>query len=115
MTTYEPGQVITIPFPFTDLTTTKKRPALIISSRVFNQSHDDLIVVAITSQKPFDLKSDEYLLPNTEQQAAGLPKPSKIRCGKIVTIHQRLVRKMLGQISTSALKEIIKLVISNLP
>jgi mRNA interferase MazF len=52
MTTYEPGQVITIPFPFTDLTTTKKRPALIISSQSFNQSHDDLIVVAITSQKP---------------------------------------------------------------
>ncbi len=115
MITYEPGQVITIPFPFTDLTTTKKRPALVISSRAFNQSHDDLIVVAITSQKPFDLNPNEYLLPNSEQQAAGLPKPSKVRCGKIITIHQRLVRKTLGQISTSALNEIIKLVIGNLP
>jgi mRNA interferase MazF len=115
MTIYEPGQVITIPFPFTDLTTTKKRPALVISSRVFNQSHDDLIVAAITSQKPFNLQADEYLLPDVEQQAAGLPKPSKVRCGKIVTIHQRLVRKTLAQISTSALNEIIKLVIGNLP
>jgi mRNA interferase MazF len=115
MIIYEHGQVITIPFQFIDLTTTKKRPALIISSRAFNQSHDDLIVVAITSQKPFNLQPDEYLLPDVEQQAAGLPKPSKVRCGKIVTIHQRLVRKTLGQISTSALNEIIKLVISNLP
>jgi mRNA-degrading endonuclease toxin of MazEF toxin-antitoxin module len=61
------------------------------------------------------LQADEYLLPDIEQQAAGLPKLSKVRCGKIVTIHQRLVRKKLGQISTSALNEIVKLVISNLP
>jgi len=114
MINYEPGEVITIPFPFTDLTTAKKRPALIISSRAFNQTHDDLILVAITSQKPFEVKSDEYLLPTTEQQSAGLPKLSKIRCGKIVTIHQRLVRKRLGQISTTALNEIIKLDIGNL-
>jgi mRNA interferase MazF len=82
MTSYEPGQVILIPFPFTDLTTVKKRPALVISSRTFNQTHDDLIVVAITSQKPFVIQSDEYLLPNVEQQTAGLPKPSNIHYHK---------------------------------
>lgn len=115
MIDYEPGQVIFIPFPFTNFTTIKKRPALVISSRAFNQSHEDVIVVAITSQHPFTLQSDEYLLPSAEQQAAGLPKPSKIKSGKIVSIDKRLVRKTLGQISTSALQEVIKLVISNLP
>jgi len=115
MTNYEPGEVILIPFPFTDLMTVKKRPALIVSSKAFNQTLDDLIVVAITSQKPFDLKPDEYLIPDVDQQAAGLPKPSKIKSGKIVSIDKRLVRKTLGQVSTSTLKEIIKLIIKNFP
>lgn len=113
MTNYESGQVILIPFPFTDLTTAKSRPALIISSKTFNHSHSDLIVVAITSQKPFDLQADEYLIPIAEQQMAGLPKTSKIKSGKIVALDQRLVRKTLGQISISALKDIVKLVVSN--
>lgn len=113
MTNYEPGQVILVPFPFTDLSTAKSRPALIISSRVFNQSHSDLIVVAITSQKPYDLQSDEYLIPSVEQQIAGLPKTSKIKSGKIVALDQRLVRKTLGRISFPALRDVIKLVVSN--
>lgn len=115
MTTYEPGQVILIPFPFTDLTAVKQRPALIVSSQAFNQSHSDLIVVAITSRKPLDLESDEYLIPDTDQQSAGLPKLSKVKSGKIISIDKQLIRKRLGKISDSTLQEIIQLVVKNFP
>lgn len=37
MTTCEPGAVVLVRFPFTDLSTTKKRPALIVSPVTFNQ------------------------------------------------------------------------------
>jgi mRNA interferase MazF len=113
MTNYKPGQVVLIPFPFTDLTTIKKRPALVISSSAFNRSHDDLIVVAITSKNPFTPQPDEYLLPADEQQAAQLPKPSKVRSGKIVSLDKRLVRKSLGLVSQKALNKIVQLVIQN--
>ncbi|MEK7249474.1 MAG: type II toxin-antitoxin system PemK/MazF family toxin [Bacteroidota bacterium] len=86
MTTYSPGDSVLVPFPFTDLTTIKQRPAVVISSHEFNASHNDLIVVAITSQQPYNVEADEFLLADEEQRNAGLPKPSKVKCGKILSI-----------------------------
>jgi len=73
MTTYSQGQVVLIPFPFIDLTTTKQRPAVILSSNAYNQTHQDIIVAAITSQVPARLNPDEYRLSGEDQKAAGLP------------------------------------------
>jgi len=46
---YKQGDVVLIPIPFTDLSSTKKRPVLILSSDDYNQNTNDLIVAAITS------------------------------------------------------------------
>jgi len=108
MTIFEPGQVVLIPFPFTDFTAIKQRPALVISSASFNQTHRDLIAVAITSQNPFDTQSDEITLTEESQKSAGLPKPSKVKAGKIISIDQNLIRKKLGSISAESLNEIAK-------
>lgn len=104
MTTYNQGQVVLIPFPFTDLTTTKQRPAVILSSDIFNRTHPDIILAAITSQIPEQLQSDEHLLTSMDQKAAGLPKRSVIKLGKIVTIDQRLIRKVLGKLPVETIK-----------
>ena len=45
---YKRGDVVLVRFPFTDLTTTKKRPALVISTDFYNQSQINLIIAAIT-------------------------------------------------------------------
>lgn len=50
MTHYEFGDVILVPFPFTDQTTTKKPPAAIVSSNSYQRERSDLILIAITSQ-----------------------------------------------------------------
>jgi mRNA interferase MazF len=113
MISYKPGQVILVPFPFTDFTTVKQRPALIVSSKSFNQTHDDVIIVAITSKDPHSLRNDEFYLPKSDQKAAGLPKPSKVKTGKIVSIHQQLIRKQLGRIPPSTLAAIMQRVIAN--
>ena len=52
----------------------------------FNQYHQDVILVAITSHVPEVLMSDEYLLNDAEQREAGLPKRSIVKVGKIVTL-----------------------------
>ncbi len=106
MTTYSQGQVVLIPFPFTDLTTTKQRPAVILSSDSYNRTHPDIILAAITSQVPTQLQPDEYLLSGTDQKIAGLPKPSVIKLGKIVTIDQRLIRKALGKLPLETMKKV---------
>jgi mRNA interferase MazF len=49
MTPCRQGDVVLLPFPFTDLTTTKQRPAVVISSEAFNARQRDVVVLAITS------------------------------------------------------------------
>jgi len=96
------GEVVLIPFPFTNLSTTKQRPALVISSDWFNESRDDVILAAITSHIPSKISKDEYRLSPAEQKSAGLPRPSIVKLGKMVTIDQCLVRKKLGQVPNEA-------------
>lgn len=49
MTTYEFGDVLLVPFPFTDQTTSKNRPTVVISSSAYNAARPDLILMAVSS------------------------------------------------------------------
>lgn len=49
-TSFELGDIVLVPFPFTNQRTTKKRPAVVVSSTAYNTARPDLIVLAITSQ-----------------------------------------------------------------
>jgi mRNA interferase MazF len=109
MMIYKCGDVVLLPFPFTDQTTSKQRPAVVISSDWFNQNRKDVIVVAITSQVPPKLKEDELMLSPTEQSQAGLPKKSIVKVTKVVTIDQTLVKKKLGVFSKKTIKKMKKL------
>lgn len=108
MTSYKRGDVVLIPFAFTDLSSVKQRPALVVSSDAFNAANPDVIAVGITSKVV--LYRDEpgtYLITGREQSSAGLPKESVVRCGKIVTIDQRLVRRMLGTLPIRVVNKVI--------
>jgi len=50
MTGYEFGDVVLVPFPFTDQSTTKRRPAVVVSSDAYHRERPDLIILAVTSQ-----------------------------------------------------------------
>jgi mRNA interferase MazF len=47
MTLYNPGDVVLVRFPFTDSSSTKKRPALVVSPAGFTANHGDLVVLAM--------------------------------------------------------------------
>ena len=98
MTRYAFGDVILVPFPFTDQSTTKQRPAVVISSNRYNTERPDLILLAITSQIRMSLAFGEALV--TDWQTAGLIKPSVFK-PLITTIEQALVIKRLGNLSTN--------------
>lgn len=108
MTNCRQGDVILVPFPFTDLTTVKQRPALVLSADWFNTSRDDCIVAAITSQLPPKLQPDEHWLSTSDLLAGGLPKPSLIRLGKLFTISQSLLRKRLGTLPKATMIAVLK-------
>jgi len=103
---FSQGDVVLVPFPFTDLSATKQRPALVLSPERLNKIRRDLVLAAITSQVPAVLDEDEILLSTSELGAAGLPKPSIIKLGKIFTIHQGLIRKKLANIGEATLEDV---------
>ena len=83
-TDYKGGDIVLVPFPFTDLSAIKQRPALVTSPDRLNDARPDLVVVAITSQIPAALGEDEVRLPDAELAACGLPKQSIVKPGKIL-------------------------------
>lgn len=105
---FNQGDIVLVPFPFTDLSATKQRPAIVLSPKRLNNQRSDLVVPAITSQIPDILSDDEVLLSDADLRAAGLPKRSIVKLGKIFTIHQGLIRKKLGCIPQSTLDEVLK-------
>ena len=59
MTSFNTGDIILVPFPFTNQKTNKKRPAVVISSQNYNIERPDLIIMAVTSQiKPTPIIGD---------------------------------------------------------
>jgi len=96
-----------VPFPFTDLTGTKQRPALVISPDIFNSTRDDVLIAAITSQVPVNLKADEFLIPSVEMAVAGLPKPSIVKVLKLVSIHQGLIVRQIGRLPEPTVAKIL--------
>jgi mRNA interferase MazF len=112
-TSFEQGDIVLVPFPFTDLSAIKQRPALVISPRRLNDARPDLVVVAITSQIPAALGEEEVRLPDAELATCGLPRPSIVKLGKIFTIHQGLIRKRLGHMPQRTLEEIQRRVVES--
>jgi mRNA interferase MazF len=48
----EQGEIVLVPVPFTDLSSTKRRPVIVISNRAYHQATADMVVVAMTSNPP---------------------------------------------------------------
>jgi len=96
MTGFEPGEVVLVAFPFTDLSTTKQRPAVVISSAAYALARPDLVILAITRRIDRDGGFAER--PIADWRAAGLVKPSVLK-PIIATVHQGIVRRRLGRLA----------------
>lgn len=106
-TNYRRGEVVLVPFPFTDLSSTKQRPALVVSPDGWNTSQSDVLLVALTSQISTSLPKEDILLTTEDLHTGGLPKASLVRPTKLITIHQALIRRRLGQISDATLQNVL--------
>jgi mRNA interferase MazF len=101
------GDVVLVPFPFTDQSGTKKRPAAVVSSASYNASRRDIVIMAITSQVRMPLAFGEAMVG--DWHAAGLIKPSVLK-PVFTTIEQHLVVRTLGRLNAAddkALREVI--------
>lgn len=95
MPTFEPGDVVRVPFPFTDRNTREHRPALVVSQGGIGEERAFLWVVMITSAENRPWADD---VPIGDLSTAGLPVPSVVRPVKIATVEKRHVER-LGVVS----------------
>jgi len=111
MTDYNFGDILLVPFPFTDQSITKKRPAVVVSSKAYNHQRPDIIIMAVTSQ----MRSADYFgdVAISDWRQAGLLKPSVIK--PIFTIVEKgLILRKLGRIVTqdrSTLQKALKTIL----
>src|SRR5262245_47808343 len=94
------GAIVLVPFPFTDLSRTKVRPALIVSKPV--EGSPDLVVCFITSR---DTSSQPNALPLAASKVSGLKVPSAVRFDKIATLSRKIVQGELGRIDPRDLRK----------
>ena len=96
------GDIVVLPFPFSDLSNFKKRPALVISAL----KGDDLILCQITSQNIYD----EYAIAlNNEDLASGnLKRKSNIRPNRIFTADRKIILYKVGKLNEGKMGEIVE-------
>lgn len=98
---YKQGDIVLVPFPFTDQSAVKQRPAVVMSSEAYNLIHPDLILAPVTSQ--IHGMPDEVSL--SDWQSAGLLKTSAVK-PVLSSFDTVLVKRHLGTLSSSDLQSV---------
>jgi len=107
MGTFVKGEVVVLPFPFSDLTTSKRRPAFVVAPL----SGDDVILCMITSQMS---SSDPYAIPITDGDfvTGTLKRDSLVRPARLFTADSNIVEYSAGRLSSDKVDEVIEALIT---
>ena len=105
MATFVKGDVVVVPFPFSDLSEAKRRPALVVAVL----QGDDLLLCQITSRRV----RDSYAIPLEDKdfEAGGLRQKSNIRPNRLFTADQQIVLYKAGHLATAKLREVIRKIV----
>ncbi len=97
------GDIVLVPFPFTDLSSVKTRPALVVSNDSLRG--DDVILCGITSKKA---GFQELELTNNSLVKGRLPLKSYVRIGKVVSLDKKIVRQVVARVKPVHLQAIVR-------
>jgi mRNA interferase MazF len=101
--------IVLIPIPFTDLASQKKRPAIIISCDKYNETNEDIVVVALTSN--IENRDFTVTLTNNDLENGTLKATSMIRVDKIYTLNKSIVIRTFGRVKPDILIKIKDLIL----
>ena len=101
---YKQREIVLVPFPYSDLSSTKRRPVLIVSNDNYNQKFHDVVVCVITSNKYKDTYS--LTLENNDLEMGVLPESSIVKVHKLFTIHQSKIIKKFSLVKTEYFEQI---------
>jgi mRNA interferase MazF len=101
---YKQGEIVLVPFPYSDLSATKRRPALVLSNNLYNSKYPDIVVCVITS----NLYKDNFSvdLNDSDLESGILPESSVIKCHKLFTIEQSRIIKKFSKVKSKKITEV---------
>ena len=98
------GDIVLIPIPFTDLSSQKRRPVIVISNNDYNQTAPDVVVVAMTSNPTSGPYS--FVLSAADLAQGTLNRPGTVRVDKVYTLEKSLIVKTFGRVNDRSLDRI---------
>jgi mRNA interferase MazF len=99
------GEVVEINWPFSDLTGSKVRPAVVVQADFLHGLIDDTILVKITGRH-FGIPGTEVVIDPAVETVSGLSKLCYASCKDILTRDQALVLRTVGVLSGAAMRQI---------
>ena len=100
---YEQREVVLIPFPYSDLTGSKKRPALIISNERLHKEKDRICCLITTNQH-----ENDFEITRNSFESGDLPFKSFVRSHRIFTVNERVIIKKLCKLNKKFHEKIIE-------
>lgn len=103
---YKQGEIVIVPFPFTDLSDKRQRPVLILSKEEDNKLFGDVVTCGITS----NLRNIKYsvLIDNSNLKRGIIPKKSRIKVNKLFTLDKRTIIKSVARINMETFEKVKK-------
>lgn len=99
---FDQGDIVLIPFPYSNLSLSKKRPALIISNERINKMQDRICCLVTTKLHKDDLEIDKKFIKEGD-----LPFQSFIKPHRIFTINSNIILKKLCKIDSNLHKMVL--------
>jgi mRNA interferase MazF len=100
----EQGDIVLIPVPFTDLSSHKKRPVIVISNNDYNRAGLDIVAVAMTSRPANSIYA--FQISSADLVEGTLNRPGTVRADKIYALAKSIVAKKFGKVSLPVLDRI---------
>ena len=99
--------VVLVSFPFSDLKTSKVRPAVVLSRDSYNRSSEDFVAVPLTSN--LKVRGCTALITNKELESGRLVVNSKAKVDRIFSVSQSLVRMTVGRVKVETHQKLVRI------
>lgn len=101
------GDLLLVPFPFSDQSGRKVRPIIVLSNDEFNENSEDIIAIGITSNISKDIYS--LKLDNKDLKEGKLMTKCMVKIENILRLDKSLIIKKIGKVKKEKLDKIIKI------
>jgi mRNA interferase MazF len=108
---YAQGEILVLPFPYSDQLAEKRRPAVVVSKPSLERAHGLIWVAMITSDHG-EARADDVSIGQLAK--AGLPAPSLVRASKLATIEPARVLRAAGSLTRADLNAVLAAIAKHL-